>query len=74
MGFNSGFKGLMSYEVERTGIRQMHTGFWSGNLSEGIYFRRQEWTGRKMYLKEVGHGTVWTELIWLRKGTGDGLL
>ena len=27
----------------------------------------------KMYLKEVGRG-AWTELIWLRKGTGSGFL
>jgi hypothetical protein len=26
----------------------------------------------KMYLKETG-GRVWTEIIWLRIGTGDGL-
>jgi len=36
----------------------MHTGFWSGNLSEGIHLKRQEWIGRKMYLKEVGYGTA----------------
>jgi hypothetical protein len=53
----------------------MHTEFWSGNLSEGIHLKTQESTGRKkMYLKEVEYGTVWTGLIWLREGTSDGLL
>jgi hypothetical protein len=28
----------------------------------------------KMDLQEMGYGEVWTELSWLRKGTGSGLL
>ena len=54
----------------------VHTGYWWGNLrgkkSLGRPRRRCE-DNIKVDLQEVGWGT-WTGLIWLRIGTGGGLL
>jgi hypothetical protein len=54
----------------------LHTGFWCENLKERDNFEEAgvdgritlEWIFRKLV------GGAWTGLIWLRIGTGDGLL
>jgi hypothetical protein len=54
----------------------VHTGFWCGNLRERDYLKGPDVDGRiiirQIFRKwDVG---VWTELIWLRIGTGGRLL
>jgi hypothetical protein len=48
----------------------VHTGFWWEPLGR---LRRRWEDNIKMDLQEVGWG-AWTRLIWLRIGTGGGLL
>jgi hypothetical protein len=57
------------------GKRGVHTGFWWADLREGHHgTTRHRWEDNiKMDLQEVGWG-AWTALIWLRIGTGGGLL
>jgi hypothetical protein len=55
---------------------EVNTEFWWGDLREGDHLEGPGVDGRikiKMDLQEVGWG-AWTGLIWLRIGTGGGLL
>ena len=61
--------------VARRGRRDVHKGFWWGNLRErdhledpGVDGRTLRWISRKC------ERVVWTGLIWLRIGTGGGHL
>jgi hypothetical protein len=54
----------------------LHTGFWWGNLREGDHLG-DPGIGGRIILKWVfkkWNGWAWTELSWLRIGTGGGLL
>jgi hypothetical protein len=63
--------------VARMGRRgEVHTGFYWGNLREGDYLEDPGVDGRiilKLIFKKRD-GWTWTGLIWLRIGTGGGLL
>jgi hypothetical protein len=53
-----------------------HTGFWWENLKEIYHLEELEVDGRitlKLILKECNE-RMWTEFIWLRVGSSDGLL
>jgi hypothetical protein len=58
------------------GKREVHTGFWWGDLREGDHLEDAgidvriiyQWIFRKWV------GRLWTGLIWLGIGTGAGLL
>jgi hypothetical protein len=53
------------------------SGFWWGDLKgrRPLGRPRRRWEDNiKMDLQEVGWGGAWTELIWLRIGTGGGAL
>jgi hypothetical protein len=60
--------------VARMGRREVHTGFWYGNLRERDHLEdKRRWEANvEVDLQEVGKG-AWTGLIWLRLGTGGGL-
>ena len=62
----------------RMGREEVHTGFWLGGRSEGrrqIRRPRRRWEDNTtMDLQEVGWRGARTGLIWLRTGTGGGLL
>jgi hypothetical protein len=53
----------------------VHTGYWWRYLRERDHLEeRRRWDDNiKMDLQEVGWG-AWTELMWLRIGTGEGRL
>jgi hypothetical protein len=58
------------------GRGEVHTGFCSGDLSEGDHLENPGVDGRiilKWIFKKWDWG-AWTGLIWLRIGTGGGLL
>jgi hypothetical protein len=57
------------------GKREVHTGFWWGDLREGEHLGKPgvDDDNIKMDLQEVGWG-AWTGLSWLSIGTGGGLL
>jgi hypothetical protein len=58
------------------GEGEVHTGFLWGNLRKGGHLEDQGVDGR-ITLKcilEKWEGGAWTGLIWLRIGTGGGLL
>jgi hypothetical protein len=58
------------------GKREVHTGFWWGDLREGDRFGDPGVDGR-IILKGIfknWDGWAWTILSWLRIGTGGGLL
>jgi hypothetical protein len=60
--------------VARIGKREVHTGFWWGDLREGDHLGDPGVDGAiilKWILKWDG---AWTGLSWLRIGTGGGLL
>jgi hypothetical protein len=53
---------------------EVHTGFWWRDLREGDHGRpRRRWEDNIKIFKKWD-GRVWTVLIWLRIGTGGGLL
>ena len=58
------------------GKGEEHTGFWWRNLREGNILDDPGVDGRIIlkwiFWKWVGR--AWTEMIWLRMGTGGGLL
>jgi hypothetical protein len=58
------------------GTGEVHTGSWRGDFRERDRFKDLGVGGRivlKWIFKKWG-GEEWTALIWLRIGTGDGLL
>jgi hypothetical protein len=57
------------------GERAVHTEFWWGDLREGDHLRDPGLDGR-IILKWIFKkwDGAWTELSWLRIGTGGGLL
>jgi hypothetical protein len=57
------------------GRGEVHTGFWWGNLREGNNLKDQDVDGKIMlkWVFENWYG-AWTGSIWLRIGTGCGLL
>jgi hypothetical protein len=58
------------------GEREVHTGFWWGDLGEGDHLGDPGVDGRvilKCIFKKRGGG-AWTELSWHRMRTGGGLL
>jgi len=58
------------------GRREMHTGFWWGNLKER-YHLEDLGIDRRIILKWILNKLdwrVWSGLIWLRTGTTCGLL
>ena len=57
------------------GRAEAHKEIWWGSLREGDHLEDPDVDADniKMDLQEVGWGT-WTGLIWLRIGTGGGLL
>jgi hypothetical protein len=65
-----------SSKLQVWGRREMHTRFWWGDLREGDHLEDPGVDGRiilKWFFKTWDGGT-WTGLIWLRIGTGGGLL
>jgi len=64
--------------VARSGIGRAYTGFWWGNLSERDHLEDPCVDGRIIILVRWVFRKwdvwVWTGLIWLRIGTGGGLL
>jgi hypothetical protein len=60
----------------RMGRGKVHTGFWWGSVREGDRLEELVTDGRiilKWIFKKSDEG-AWTGLIWLRIGTGSGLL
>jgi hypothetical protein len=58
------------------GKREVHTGFWWGDLKEGDHLGDPA-VGWRIILKWIfkkWDGGAWTGLSWLRIGTGSGLL
>jgi hypothetical protein len=54
------------------GTGEVHTGFWSGHLREGDHLEDPGIDGR-IILRRIFRkwdGEAWTELLWLRTGTG----
>jgi hypothetical protein len=61
--------------IARMGKREVHTGFWWGNLREGDHLGDPGVDGR-IILKWIfkTRDGAWTGLSWLRIGRGGGLL
>jgi hypothetical protein len=57
---------------------EVDTGFWCGDLRERDHLEDVGIDGRmifkRIFKKWDGGGGAWTGLIWLRIGTGGGLL
>jgi hypothetical protein len=64
-----------AWHEARMGKGEEHTEFWWGNLREGNILDDPGVDGRIIlrwiFWKWVGR--AWTEMIWLRMGTGGGL-
>jgi hypothetical protein len=58
------------------GIGEVHTGFWWGDLRERDHLEDPGIDGRIIlkWIFKKWDGGAWTGLIWLRIGTGGGLL
>jgi hypothetical protein len=58
------------------GKRELHPGFWWGDLREGDHLGDPDVDGRIVlkWIFKTGDGWAWTGLSWLRLGTGGGLL
>jgi hypothetical protein len=65
----------LAENVAYMGRGEVHTGFWWVNLREGGLLKDPGIDGRiilkLIFVRWVG---VWTGSIWLRAGTGGGLL
>jgi hypothetical protein len=61
--------------VARIGKREVHTGFWWGDLREGDHLE-DPGVDRMIILKWIFKmwDATWAGLSWLRIGTGCGLL
>jgi hypothetical protein len=55
---------------------EMHIGLWWGNLKESVCLDELGVDYRMIlyYISNSSTGNVWTGLIWLRIGTGDGIV
>jgi hypothetical protein len=62
------------YHVWGTG--EVHTGCWWGDMREGDHLEDSGIDGRIIvkWIFKKWDGGAWTRLIWLRIGTGGGLL
>jgi hypothetical protein len=61
--------------VARRGRGEAYTGFWWGNLRERDHLEDPDTDGRILrWIFRKWDVGVWTGLIWLRTGTGDGHL
>jgi hypothetical protein len=62
--------------VARIGKREVHTGFWWGDVREGDHLGDPDMDGRIIlkWIFKTWDGGAWTGLSWLRIGTGGGLL
>ena len=58
------------------GRKEVYTGFWCGNLRESDHLEYPGVDGRIMlrWIVRKWDWEAWTGLIWLRIGTGGGLL
>jgi hypothetical protein len=61
--------------VARIGAAEVHTGFWWGHLREGDHLEDPGVDGKTVlkFILKSGMGAL-TGFIWLRIGTGGGLL
>jgi hypothetical protein len=66
----------MSWTSSTDERESVHTGFWWAGLRERDHFEVLGVYGRIIlkWMLNYWSGEVWTGLIYLRMGTGDGLL
>jgi len=59
--------------VAHMGDREVHTGFWWGNLREGNHLKDKGIDGRIIlkWICKTWDEKAWTGLIWLGLGTGS---
>jgi hypothetical protein len=61
--------------VAHMGKREVHAGFWWGDLREGDHLGDPGVDGRIILKRSLNKWAgAWTGLSWLRIGTGGGLL